>query len=119
MASNSACGGAPMPSSIFTNPMKRAILISPSGWWGVVSHVRRPADGLFDIDFRSFLQTVVQIPVVVQIPADQQEVEPWSAPFDFKCPRHSGADRPGDSRDSGSDAPMVRQAAAAPLSRSR
>jgi hypothetical protein len=31
MASNSACGGAPIPSSIRTNPMKRGISISPSG----------------------------------------------------------------------------------------
>src|SRR3954451_23931477 len=37
IASNSACGGAPMPSSIFTNPMKRGMLISPSGWWELLS----------------------------------------------------------------------------------
>src|SRR5581483_2685771 len=37
IASNSACGGAPMPSSIFTNPMKRGMLINPPGWWELLS----------------------------------------------------------------------------------
>src|SRR3954447_20919567 len=36
MASNSACGGVPTPSSILTNPMKRGILITPTGCWGLL-----------------------------------------------------------------------------------
>src|SRR5262245_32134838 len=37
IASNSACGGVPTPSSILTNPMKRGILTTPTGCWGVAS----------------------------------------------------------------------------------
>jgi hypothetical protein len=33
IASNSACGGVPTPSSILTKPMKRGIAISPRGCW--------------------------------------------------------------------------------------
>ncbi|MDX6263313.1 MAG: hypothetical protein QOH84_5001, partial [Kribbellaceae bacterium] len=37
IASNSACGGVPTPSSIHTNPMNRGILITPVSCWSVAS----------------------------------------------------------------------------------
>src|SRR3954453_16846089 len=56
IASNSACGGVPTPSSILTNPMKRGILTTPTGCWGCFSHARRTAAGFFDISLRSFFR---------------------------------------------------------------
>src|SRR5688572_26747841 len=37
IASNSACGGVPRPSSILTKPMKRGISITPTRRWGAAS----------------------------------------------------------------------------------
>src|SRR6478672_8208996 len=76
MASISACGGAPEPSSILTNPMKRGMSLVPSGWRGVaLLHGRRTADELFDIDVTEFFRTPVGIP------AGGRQVERRSAPF--------------------------------------
>src|ERR1700722_16258271 len=43
IASNSACGGVPTPSSILTNPMNRGISIPPlvCGWWTSRRYVER------------------------------------------------------------------------------
>src|SRR3954452_5266139 len=52
IASNSAWGGVPTPSSILTKPMKRGMSFTTTGrWWGCFSPVCRTAATFFDIGF--------------------------------------------------------------------
>src|SRR4051794_34503537 len=51
IASNSACGGVPTPSSILTNPMNRGMSITPLRWRDVAS--ARTSDGCSALRHRS------------------------------------------------------------------
>src|SRR5690349_8196930 len=64
MASNMACGGAPRPSSILTNPMKRGMLISPSGWWELLSRTYVEPRRVASTSTSEVLQTDREAPLI-------------------------------------------------------
>src|SRR4051794_14003416 len=59
-----------MPSSIFTNPMKRGMLISPPGWWELLSRTYVEPPGGTSTSPSKVFQTDGEVPLANGEPVD-------------------------------------------------